>query len=62
MIDANNTIMILNFSKKSFIPALRDLELFGAMSDLRLNNSKTAIISGLELALGVKINYVPKNI
>ena len=44
MINANDTIGILNFSKKSFTPALLGLELFGAISGLRLNNRKTEIL------------------
>ena len=41
---ANETTMILDGSKKSFTSALLDLELFGAISGLRLNNQKTEIL------------------
>ena len=45
MINANDTILILNFSKKSFTTVLRDLERFGAISSLPLlNNKKTEIL------------------
>ena len=46
---ADDTNMILDGSKKSFTSALLHLDLFG-------------VISGLGLALGVKINYGPKKI
>ena len=41
---ADDTTMIIVGSKKSFTSALLDLELFGAISGLRLNNRKTEIL------------------
>ena len=41
---ADDTTMILDGSKKSFTSALVDLELFGAISGLRLNDKKTEIL------------------
>ena len=38
---ADDTTMILDDSKKSFTSVLLDLELFCAISGLRLNNKKT---------------------
>ena len=42
---ADDTTMILDGSKKSFISALLDLDLFGVISGLRLNNKKTEVVS-----------------
>ena len=56
---ADDTTMILEGPKKSLTSALHDLELFGVISGLRLNNKK---FSGLGFAPGGKINYVPKKI
>ena len=41
---ADDTTMILDDSKKSFTSVLLDLELFCAISGLRLNNKKTEIL------------------
>ena len=41
---ADDTTMILDGSKKSLLSALLDLELFGAISGLRLNDKKTEIL------------------
>lgn len=41
---ADDTTMILDGSNKSFTSALVDLELFGAISGLRLNDKKTEIV------------------
>ena len=41
---ADDTTMILDDSKQSFTSVLLDLELFCAISDLRLNNKKTEIL------------------
>ena len=40
---ADDTTMILDGSKKSFTSALLDLDLFGVISGLRLNNKKTEV-------------------
>ena len=41
---ADDTTMILDGSKKSFTSALLDLDLFRAISRLRLNNKNTEIL------------------
>ena len=41
---ADVTTMILDGSKKSFISALLDLDLFGVISSLRLNNKKIEVL------------------
>ena len=41
---ADDTTMILDDSKKSFTSVLLDVELFRAISGLRLNNKKTEIL------------------
>ena len=41
---ADDSTMILDDSKKSFTSVLLDLELFCAISGLRLNNKKTEIL------------------
>ena len=41
---ADDTTMILDDSKKSFTSVLLDLELFCAISGLRLNNKKTQVL------------------
>ena len=58
---ADDTTMILDGSKKSFTSALLDLDLFGVNLACGLITRKQKS-SGLELALGVRINYVPKKI
>ena len=57
---ADDTTMILDGSKKSFTSALLDLELFGAISGLRLNNKKTEIL-WIGACAG-RQDYVPKKI
>ena len=42
---ADDTTMILDDSKKSFTSVLLDLELFCAISGLRLNNKKTESVA-----------------
>ena len=55
--------MTLDGSKKSFSSALLNLQVSGAISGLQLSlTSRKQKFSGLGLALGVKINYVPKKI
>ena len=41
---ADDTTIILDGSKKSFTSALLDLDLFGVISGLRLNNKKTKVL------------------
>ena len=41
---ADDTTMILDGSKRSFISALLDLDLFGVISGLQLNNKKTEVL------------------
>ena len=58
---ADDTTMILDGSKKSFTSALLNLQVFGAISGLWLNNKETEAL-WIGLVLGVKTNYVPKKI